>query len=1102
MSSYLVYHRRRRVRQEQRGKTNLPQILLGIAGLTLFGVISLVVLGIVASLAALWSVYESYASQLPDPSAVSQEASQQFKTTKIYDRTGTVALYELFDPQGGNRTTVPLTRIPKNLINATVALEDKTFWTNEGVDYLGMARGVFNTLRGSQIQGGSTLTQQLVKIYIYPQRFVQRTNLDDKIKEIIFAREITTKYSKQQILEWFLNATYYGNFAYGVDAAAEAYFGKHVQDLDLSEAATLAAIPQYPALNPIDNPDEARRRRDIVLDQMTVQPDPTTGKPYLTQQQAQAAKNEKIVVVQKKFDIKAPHFVFYVRKYLEDRYGPDVVNRGGLKVITTLDYGMQQAAEEIARNQVAQLTKDKRNVTNASVVVIRPGTGEIMAMVGSVDYFNRDIDGQVNIATSSRQPGSSFKVFNYLTAFSKGAENGQMLTPATVVYDVRSSFDDPPNPPYVPENYDRKYHGPVRLRIALGSSFNIPAVKVLNLVGVRNALDMAHRMGITTLNNEHYGLALTLGGGEVELLDMTYSYSVLANAGVMAGQQVPPEEQKDGFRRLDPVGVLKVTDANGNVLEQYNKPTFDPIVTPQQAYLLTNILSDNNARAPAFGVNSILKLTRPAAVKTGTTSSWRDNWTLGYTPDYAVGVWVGNSNNSEMEHISGVTGAGPIWHDVMERIHQNLPVHPFVEPQGMSHVDVCATSGLLPTPECPQVVKELFIKGTEPTQRDNIWQAFRIFVPNGKLATAFDPPDQVKTQVFPAYPPEAQDWVKENKIPQPPSEFDTTFAASTAGGDLALLSPAPYSYVHGAISVVGNAKIPDLKEWQVAVGQGLDPTQWLTIGNGGSPVDNGSLATWNTADDGLYTIQLTAVDHGGTPHTSTAQVTVDNKPPSVEIINPWDDKQYLMEDDEWVSIDADTRDNLSMGHVDFFLDNYKIGSSEVAPFSLKWNIGMTDALSATLQSSSTISYTYTITDDQDQPITTTVSAPVTQTVTAPNGKKGDRVYVTFPNGFGAIRDTGGYTETHTVKVKAFDAAGNSTESKTVRFLVSHRPPKPARTLNGIWAWPPRAAVLYLFQKEAWMNEDGSDQSSSQRTSSSSPAISMRGSDQIGVNWLE
>ncbi|MGE5139201.1 MAG: transglycosylase domain-containing protein, partial [Rudaea sp.] len=821
MSSRPTYLRRRRIRTEQNTKNNLPQLLLGFLSFSFFGTIAIIAGSALISLALVLSYYSSVAAQLSPVGDLTSKTSQQFKTTRIYDRTGQVLLYEMFDPTGGDRTVVPLSRIPANMINATVALEDKSFWTNSGIDLYGFGRAMLNNLQGKQVQGASTLTQQLVKKVLLPQReFGNRFNIEDKITEMIWARELSGKYSKEKILEWYLNTVFYGNLAYGVEAASQAYFGKHIQDLDLSEVATLAAIPQYPALNPIDNPDDAKKRRDIVLDRMVVE-------GYINEAQAQEAKDEKIVIVQKQFDIKAPHFSVYVRKYLENKYGPDLVNKGGLKVYTTLDYSLQQTAEEIARNQVAKLEQEKRNVTNASVVIIRPSTGEILAMLGSVDYFNRDIDGQVNIATSSRQPGSSFKVFSYLDAFVRGSQQGQPLTPASVVYDVRTAFEDPGNPPYVPENYDRKYHGPVRLRVALGSSFNIPAVKVLDLVGVRNVLEFAHSMGINTLNREAgYGLALTLGGGEVRLLDMTYAYSVIANGGVMAGRSVPPEDQSPGFRTLDPVAVLKVVDANGKVLEDYTTPSVNQVVTPQQAYLITDILSDNNARAPAFGVNNVLKLSRPAAVKTGTTSAWRDNWTLGFTPDYVVGVWVGNADNSEMEHISGVTGAGPIWHDVMERIHQNVPVHAFVEPPGMVRVDVCATSGLLPTPECPQIVKELFIKGTEPKQRDNIWQAFRIFKPNGKLATAFDPPDQVETKVFAVYPPEAQDWVKETNQPQPPTDFDTTFAASTAGGDLAILSPVPYSYVKGAVNIVGNAKIGDLKEWQVSVGAGLDPTQW------------------------------------------------------------------------------------------------------------------------------------------------------------------------------------------------------------------------------------------------------------------------------------
>lgn len=1005
----------------------------------LIGAAALMVGGIAFSIATVVNVYGSYVRDLPDPSTLSKQTSTQFKTTKIYDRTGKVVLYELFDPTGGNRTYVPLNRISPFLINATVALEDKSFWTNEGVDYLGMGRAMLNMVRGQAVQGGSTLTQQLVKKVVLPQRETDsRTNIELKLKETIMAREISARYSKQQIMEWYLNTIYYGNLAYGIEAAADAYFGKHARDLTLSEAATLAAVPQYPALNPIDNPDDARRRRDIALDRMAAE-------GYITEKQAQAAKREEIQVVQKKFDIKAPHFVFYVRRYLEDKYGPDAVNKGGWKVYTTLDYDAQLKAEEIARNQIAKLTTEKRNVTNASIVVLRSNTGEIMAMVGSVDYFNRDIDGQVNIATSDRQPGSSFKLFSYLQAFESGTKDGKPLTPASVVYDVRTAFQDPPNPPYVPENYDRKYHGPVRLRTALASSYNIPAVKVLDMVGVRNVLDLAHRMGITTLD-KNYGLALTLGGGEVKLLDMTYAYSVISNGGVMAGVPIASENQTSGYRKLDPVAVLKVVDADGKVLEEYKQPSVERIVSEQAAYLITDVLSDNTARAPAFGVNSVLKLARPAAVKTGTTSSWKDNWTLGFTPDYTVGVWVGNADNKEMEHISGITGAAPIWHDTMEYLHKDLPARNFVEPRDMVRMSVCAASGLLPTKECPQVVRELFKKGSEPTESDNIWKPFRVFSPNGKLATAFDPPDQVTTVVYPIYPPEAADWVQENNIPQPPTEFDTTYAASAANGDVALFSPANYSFVKGAVEIRGNAKIPDQREWRVNIGAGLDPIEWLTIGQGGGGVDNGVLAVWNTQASGLYTIQLTAIDGSGTPFSATTQVTVDNEPPKVEIINPWDDKQYLQEDDEWVSVDADALDNFSMGYVDFWLDDSYLGRTQVSPFTYKWTIKMQDNLTPTLKAalelpvdSATLPVvSYDATRRTLEPDNKTITT-ITETLTVSVTKRADRVLAVFPTGFGMIMDSGGYTETHTAKVRAYDQAGNFVDSATVRFLVSHKP---------------------------------------------------------------
>ncbi len=1031
-----LYLRRRRLQKSSKRATPiLARLTLGslavIAGL-LFSAI-----GVTAASAV--AVYEYYSKDLPAPGEIVTQTNQQFKTTRIYDRTGQVLLYEIFDPQGGNRTVVPLDRIPQDLKNATVALEDKNFWTNPGFDLYGVARAAWTTLRREQVQGASTITQQLVKNVLIPpsERMVRDptswVTYNRKAKEIILSYKISNDYDKKQILEWYLNANYYGNLAYGVDAAAQAYFGKHVQDLDLAECATLAAIPQYPGLNPIDNPQEALKRRNIVLDQMFLQ-------GYITEAETIAAKNEKMRITPKQFDIRAPHFVFYIRRMLEDKYGPEMVYRGGLNVYTTLDYNIQQTAEQIAREQVAKLQAEKRNVSNASVVIIRPSTGEILGMVGSVDYFNRDIDGQVNVALSPRQPGSSFKIFNYLTAFAQG------YTAASVLMDVRTVFDDPGNPPYVPENYDRKYHGPVRLRTALASSFNIPAVKLIKEVGVKNVVNTAHRMGINTLNREKYGLALTLGGGEVTLLDMTYANSVLADGGVMAGVPVDPQQSKPGFRELDPVGILKITDADNKPLYEFKQPQTQRIVTPQLSYLISDILSDNSARTPGFGSNSVLKLSRPAAVKTGTTSDWRDNWTIGYTPDYAVGVWVGNADNSEMEHISGVSGAGPIWHDVMEKIHQTISVHPFVEPPGMTREEVCATSGLLPTPYCPERVKELFIAGTEPKAYDNIWQSFRINKRTGKLATACTPPDLVDEKVFPIYPPEAADWVRETNVPQPPTEYDTSYSCTPQGGDVSITAPAAYSYVRGIVTIVGNVKVDGLSTYRLAFGKGIDPTQWTQIGGDRHDrVDNGSLGDWDvSALDGLYTLQLSAVDRNGTPRQAAIQVIVDNQPPVVKIIHPNNGDIYSPEKDEWISIGVDAVDNAAMGKVGFYLDGAYLGESTVAPFNKKWTIKMSDTLTPTLAAAAAVTPTnpITVTRTFSNPDGTAVFEELTgqvAKVTTPN----PAVTAVFTTGMVVVSNTvtlpntAGFVESHAIKVIAIDAAGNQTESVPITVFIQH-----------------------------------------------------------------
>jgi penicillin-binding protein 1C len=1036
----IILRRRRLRRSAPRATPIVARVTLGTVAL-LLGLV-LTTLGVGAAAAV--GIYNYYAKDLPAPGEIAKQTSSQFKTTRIYDRTGQVLLYEIIDPQGGNRTVVPLDRIPSHCINATIALEDRNFWNNPGFDWYGILRAAYITLRGEQIQGASTITQQLVKNVLIPptERFVRDpTDLatySRKAKELILSVEIARRYEKKQILEWYLNANNYGNLAYGLQAAAETYFGKRVQDLDLTECATLAAVPQYPLLNPIDNPQKALERRNIVLDQMLLQ-------GYITTDEALTAKAQKLRVTPKVFDIRAPHFVFYIRRQLEEKYGPDLVYRGGLNVYTSLDYNIQQIAENAARAQVKKLTDEKRNVTNASVVVIRPSTGEIVAMVGSVDYFNREIDGQVNIALAPRQPGSSFKPFTYLTAFAQG------YTAATMLMDVRTVFDDPGNPPYVPENYDRKYHGPVRLRTALGSSYNIPAVKLIQLVGVKNVVTTAHRMGINTLNREKYGLALTLGGGEVTLLDLTYANSVLANQGVMAGAPVDPKELKPGYRTLDPVSILKVVDANNKTLYEFKQPDQAQVVTPQLAYLLSDVLNDNVARTPGFGSNSVLKLSRPAAVKTGTTSDWRDNWTVGYTPDYTVGVWVGNADNAEMEHISGVMGAAPIWREVMEKIHQTLPVRWYTEPPGMVRVEVCATSGLLPTPYCPERVKELFIAGTEPKSFDNIWQPFRIHKPTGKLATVYSPPDQVEEKVFPIYPPEAADWVRENNIPQPPTEYDTSNRSTASGGDVAITAPAPYSSIAGIVTITGNARLDNLATYRLAYGKGLDPTQWTQIGSDHSNrVDNGFLEQWDvSALDGLYTLKLTAVERNGALREAAIQVIVDNQPPTIKIIHPQDGAIYSPEKDEWVSIGVEAVDNKSMSRVEFYLDGGYLGATTVAPYNKKWTIKMSDYLTRTLAAAVTVTPTrpITITRVITNPDNTVVTeqligavARVTTTVPA--------ISAVFTNGVVLISNTvnvpgtPGFVESHTLQAIAVDAAGNRTESQTITIFLQRAVKKP------------------------------------------------------------
>jgi len=646
------------------------------------------------------------AFNLPSPDKIVR--TQGF-STKILDRNGNL-LYDIYANQ--NRTPVTLADLPTYLKEATISIEDKNFYKHGGFDPIGILRGFSRIFTTGRAEGGSTLTQQLVKnVLLTNDRTIIR-----KIKEFVLSIQIEKKYSKDQILQMYLNEVPYGGTSWGVGAAAQTYFGKDVKDLDLVECAILAGMPQSPSnYSPYSStPTAYVQRTTDVLRRM--QED-----GHITKEQ-QAAAIETLPNIQfkpKGTSLNAPHFVQYVQKILEDTYGQAAVEQGGLTVTTTLDLELQDKAQQIVTDEIAKV--EKQHITNGAAVVINPETGEILSMVGSKNFFADDYDGQVNVTTSLRQPGSSFKPFTYVTAFKEG------YSPATLLIDVPTSFPGGTGQSdYNPVNYDGKFVGPVQVRYALANSRNIPAVKMLAMVGIKDVLQTATDMGITTLppttdTLKRVGLSLTLGGGEVRLIDMTVAYSAFVNKGY----------------RVDPVAILKVTDMDGKVLEDNIPQKGKQVLTEGQAFLIDNILSDNDARKDTFGVNSYLNIPNVMA-KTGTTNDKRDNWTIGGNANAMVGVWVGNNDNSQMLNVaSGVSGASPIWHNIVVQALKGKAAVTFEVPAGVSSTSVDALSGY-GSHDNFTARQEYFIKGTEPTLADPIHALLKVCKNDGKLATPAD----------------------------------------------------------------------------------------------------------------------------------------------------------------------------------------------------------------------------------------------------------------------------------------------------------------------------------------------------------------------------
>ena len=812
-------------------------------------------------------IYYSYS--LPNPNKLLSR--QVPESTKILARDGTL-LYEVHGEV--NRTLVNLDQIPKDLQNATVSIEDKDFYKHGGISVTGLIRSVIvDVLSGEKKQGGSTITQQFVKNAV----LTREKAFSRKLKEIILSIEIEAKFSKEDILKLYLNEIPYGRNAYGVEAASKAYFGKSAKDLTLAESAYLAALPQAPTYyNPYGpNREALDNRKNIVLGTMKEQ-------GYITEDQYNEAKDVKVEFNKIRTSILAPHFVFYVQDYLAETYGEKTLQEGGLRVYTTLDTKLQTIAESAVKDELGRIGT-KYNAHNAALIAIDPKTGQILAMVGGKDYFADSepagcvagstctFEGNVNVATAQRQPGSSFKPFVYVTAFKK--EHG--FAPASMLMDVVTNFGD-----YTPHNFNGNQYGPVSMRQALAGSLNIPAVKTLALVGVEDAVQTARDLGITSPLKD-CGLSLVLGGCEVKLIDHTAAYSVLANGG----------------KRNEKTPILKIEAADGEILEEF-KQDENQVIDPQAVYQLTSIMTDNAARSYIFGGSSPLILPgRLVAAKTGTTNNFKDGWTMGFTPSLAAGVWTGNNNGNPLK-ADAVQIAGPIWNKFMREALKDTPAEEFKVPPGIQRVEIDTLSGKLPTNLSGPFKTEVFADYNVPTKRDDVHVGVLIDILTGLPATDQTPQEQIITKIYsilrserpdnPAWENPVRVWAAENGYPYPPDGSIFSDQPSDQPNetpvnerpDVTITSPSDGATISSntfAVSVIAESD------------KGVSR---VDISVDGESVVSLTQRPYTTTinkklTDGIHTISARAIDSKGGSNATSILITVATKP-SLNMTSPED----------------------------------------------------------------------------------------------------------------------------------------------------------------------------------------------------------------------
>jgi membrane peptidoglycan carboxypeptidase len=930
---------RRSLRSRSRFTQQISQFALGIGIITSL-LISLCIIALTFTISSLSQYLPSLETL---PILLDSRDGKLHEPTRLFDRSGEhiIAILENLSARDKKYLSIGEDQpdhIPPSLVQATITASDPEFWIHQGFYW-----DVF------QLENHPTLAQRLIAENIL---WDEQPSIQRAFTERVLAAQITSQYGRNKILEWYINSAKYGDFVYGADAAARAYFDKSAANLSLAEAAILAAAAQSPNLNLLDSPQAAINAKDLILKEMY-------KLEMISSQEYDQAVNEKITFQQTEdliFDI-SPVFTKLVLDQVGELFPLERIMRGGLNIITTLEFDLHSQAEctlTAQLNRITDLPQDEGTSEKcdmarllpsqqtqgiptgssvaASIVVLDPRSGQILSIVDS------DEAGIDPTQPSGHPPGSILTPFIYLTSFAQG------MSPGTMVWDTSAAlpegFTDVQNP-------DGKFHGPVRLRTALVNDYFVPTIQILSQLDPNQVWHTAQQLGLRNLEipTGEGAYLLPLEGGQASLLELSQAYGVFASQGILAGITQDVDLPENGNTPIDPQVVLKVLENSGEEwLDCTNQLTEcqtvkRPVISPQLAYLITNTLSDETARWPSLGHPNQLEIGRPVSAKIGSTVTGEDTWTIGYTPNLVAAVWMGLEVPDEEIRNTANLSAG-LWHALIQYASRDQPVEEFTTPPGITTMKVCDPSGLLPTDECPHLVDEIFTHGNEPTQVDNLYQTFLINRETDRLATIFTSPELVEEKVFMVVPPEAETWAREANIPTIPQAYDVLDPGTTQSSDVRVSSPEMFNVIKGSIPIMGRATGEGFNYYRLQMGSGLNPETWLQIGEDvDHPVQNGPLEIWDTSGlSGLYALQLVVVYEDDRVESTIVQLTVDNQPPQALIRYPVEGQKFSKDEYDEITLQAEVSDNLELDYVEFFLDGEPLVALSTPPFVVPWRV--------------------------------------------------------------------------------------------------------------------------------------------------------------------